>query len=122
MVYFLKRALKVINIQFYQFYSEHLFNNFILETAIEWRIIGQEQDGILLTSWVFSGPNFKPNSNIGVYNPVDKSFDILYKFSERENVIQASVNGSRSLLLFVIKNIKIEVFHYSLYVFFLNEF
>ncbi|XP_037037628.1 protein pigeon isoform X1 [Bradysia coprophila] len=71
--------------------------------AIEWRILGQEQDGSILASWV-SKPVNTPKSYIGIYNPLEKSFDILHTFPSRENVIQASINRSRTLLVFVIKD------------------
>lgn len=73
------------------------------EKAVEWRILGQEQDGSLMTSWVSYSQDISPKSNIGIYNPVGKVFDILYTFKEKVNVIQASVNGARTLLGFVIK-------------------
>lgn len=45
------------------------------------------------------------NTNIGIYNPLKKSFDILYTFDGRENVIQASVNHSQTLLVYVTKTL-----------------
>lgn len=41
---------------------------------------------------------------IGCYNPKEKSFDVLKKFSERENVIQSSVNATKTLLAYVLKD------------------
>lgn len=78
------------------------------DLAIEWRILGQEQDGSLLASWISVSPTKKiddkcDRSHVGLYNPATKTFDILYSFRRRENVIQASVNASRTLLSYVIK-------------------
>lgn len=80
--------------------------------AIEWRILGQEQDGSLLASWVTIShakntgdkATTSDKSHIGHYRPADKTFDILHSFQRRENVIQASINASRTLLSYVIKN------------------
>lgn len=71
--------------------------------AIEWRILGQEQDGSLLASFVNNDPNLQ-FSNIGLYNVKEKSFDILYSFKKRENIVQATVNQSKTLLVYVIKD------------------
>lgn len=75
------------------------------KTAVEWRILGQEQDGSMLASWISLAVNETPieRSHIGLYNPVEKLFQILHSFDKRENCIQASVNTSRTLLSFVLK-------------------
>lgn len=39
-----------------------------------------------------------------MYAPAQKSFDVLHTFTCRENVIQASVNRSQTLLAFVLKD------------------
>lgn len=85
-----------------------LASNGYKDLAIEWRILGQEQDGSILASWV-SRPQGRSSvdkgekSHIGVYSPANKSFAILYSFRQRENIIQASINASRTLLSYVIK-------------------
>lgn len=69
--------------------------------------MGQEQDGSLLASWISVSADLKvTKSHIGLYNPLEKSFNKLYTFSERTNIIQASVNRSRTLLAYVIKENK----------------
>lgn len=76
------------------------------ELPIEWRILGQEQDGSILASWITikNRPFDKgERSHIGIFSPTSKTFDILYSFRQRENVIQASINASRTLLSYVIK-------------------
>lgn len=83
-------------------------HNSYKKSAIEWRILGQEQDGSLLASWV-SVDKFnerqQEQSNIGLYNPTEKSFRILYSFEKRENCVQATVNANRTLLAFVLKDL-----------------
>lgn len=83
------------------------------KSAIEWRILGQEQDGSLLTSWISVDNDYgeqHERSNIGVYNPTDKSFRILHSFDKRENCVQATVNASRTLLAFVLKDLQRNVY------------
>lgn len=43
-----------------------------------------------------------------MYNPLKKSFDVLHTFPCRENVIQASVNHSQTLLVYVLKDVNPE--------------
>lgn len=66
--------------------------------------MGQEQGGCLLVSWITQDSDRKSCSNIGLYDPKDKTFDIIYTFNKRINIIQASINLSRTLLLYVIKD------------------
>lgn len=65
--------------------------------------MGQEKDSTLLTCWISKNESNQDISIIGCYNAKEKSFEILRKFSKRENLIQASINISKSLLLYVIK-------------------
>ncbi|XP_058061444.1 protein pigeon [Anopheles bellator] len=88
------------------------------DVAVEWRILGKEQDSSLLASWVsFDGKRNRDEpreqhpqqrTNIGVYMAKNKTFDVLYTFAARENVIQASVNLTRTLLLYVLKELKLD--------------
>ncbi|XP_053692064.1 protein pigeon [Sabethes cyaneus] len=80
------------------------------EIAIEWRILGKEQDGSLLASWVAFDPKDRADqkSRVGIYSPKDKTLQVLYSFAGRENVIQASVNLTKTLLLYTIKEQKQE--------------
>ncbi|CAH2049918.1 unnamed protein product, partial [Iphiclides podalirius] len=71
-------------------------------TAREWRLLGQEQDGTQVLSWV-SVKNNKEVMNIGVYTNSTKTLSILYTFEEKINIIQASVNSTQSLLIYVVK-------------------
>lgn len=78
------------------------------KTAVEWRILGQEQDGSMLASWISLSVNETPieRSHIGLYNPVEKLFQILHSFDKRENCVQASVNSSRTVLSYVLKELR----------------
>uniref|UniRef100_A0A182YN69 Gamma-secretase-activating protein C-terminal domain-containing protein n=1 Tax=Anopheles stephensi TaxID=30069 RepID=A0A182YN69_ANOST len=79
------------------------------DVAIEWRILGKEQDSSLLASWVSFDPKIgrdEQRTNVGIYMPKNKTFEVLYTFPGRENVIQASVNLTHTLLLYVTKEIK----------------
>lgn len=70
------------------------------EPTKEWRILGQEQDGSLLASWVAEQSS---RTCIGIFT-AEKKFEILFKFSDEiRNVVQASCNASRTLLLYVVK-------------------
>lgn len=79
------------------------------DTAIEWRILGQEEDGSLLASWISVSVSIENNNiqktHIGLYNAQNKTFDILLTLPNRENIIQASVNQSKTLLIYVIKTV-----------------
>uniref|UniRef100_A0A182QH41 Gamma-secretase-activating protein C-terminal domain-containing protein n=1 Tax=Anopheles farauti TaxID=69004 RepID=A0A182QH41_9DIPT len=78
------------------------------DVAIEWRILGKEQDSSLLASWVSFDPKNREEqrTNVGIYTPKNKTFAVLYTFPGRANVIQASVNLTHTLLLYVTKQLK----------------
>ncbi|XP_055641347.1 protein pigeon isoform X2 [Toxorhynchites rutilus septentrionalis] len=80
------------------------------DVAIEWRVLGKEQDGSLLAGWASFEPTNRADqkSRIGIYSPKDKTLQILYTFPKKENVIQASVNLTRTLLLYTCKELKQE--------------
>ncbi|GBP54668.1 Protein pigeon [Eumeta japonica] len=71
-------------------------------TAKEWRLIGQEQDGSQMLTWTSSQRN-NTYFHIGVYINKTKSLSILHTFDKKLNIIQASVNASQSLLVYVVK-------------------
>lgn len=78
-------------------------NIYLTEKAVEWRILGQEQNGSLLVTWN-SISRIAILTKIGLYSPIEKSFHILYEFNKLENIIQASINSSKTLLGFIIKD------------------
>ncbi|CAK1544400.1 unnamed protein product [Leptosia nina] len=71
-------------------------------TAREWRLVGQEQDGSQILTWISTLQN-NDVLNIGVYINRSKTLKTLYTFVEKVNVIQASVNSSHSLVAYVAK-------------------
>lgn len=71
-------------------------------TAREWRLLGQEQDGTQLLSWIAT-KDTKEVLNIGVYANKTKTLTTLYNFNEKLNIIQASVNATHTLLIYVVK-------------------
>lgn len=64
-------------------------------------MVGQEQDGAQLLTWI-SGKD-EDVMNIGVYMNKAKTLTTLYTFEEKLNIIQASVNSTHSLLAYVVK-------------------
>lgn len=76
-------------------------------TAREWRLLGQEQDGTQLLSWVATKYD-KEVLNIGLYTNRTKSLTTLYTLNEKLNIIQASVNATHTLLIYVVKQLPYE--------------
>ncbi|XP_047985290.1 protein pigeon isoform X2 [Leguminivora glycinivorella] len=76
-------------------------------TAREWRLLGQEEDGSQVLSWVSTKDDTEV-LNIGVYTNKNKSLVILHTFEEKLNIIQASVNASHSLLVYSVKRLPTE--------------
>ncbi|XP_028158977.1 protein pigeon [Ostrinia furnacalis] len=72
-------------------------------TAHEWRLLGQEQDGSQVLTWISKDNHDKEVLNIGVYTNKTKTLSVLHKFDEKLNIVQASVNATRSLLVYVVK-------------------
>uniref|UniRef100_A0A2A4JXP5 Gamma-secretase-activating protein C-terminal domain-containing protein n=1 Tax=Heliothis virescens TaxID=7102 RepID=A0A2A4JXP5_HELVI len=71
-------------------------------TAREWRLLGQEQDGSQLLSWV-SDKDSKEVLNLGSYTNKTKTLITLHTFDEKLNIIQASVNATHTLLVYIVK-------------------
>lgn len=95
------QALKVR--KFNKFHHINKNFNLTLGSANEFKILGQEKDGSILTSWITKNEQNEPYSNISCFNPTQKSFEIIKKFKSCMNFVQASINVSKSLLLYVIK-------------------
>nr|XP_037867052.1 protein pigeon isoform X3 [Bombyx mori] len=74
-------------------------------TAREWRLLGQEQDGSQLLTWLSNTKNNAEVLNIGIYVNKTKSLTILHTFDKKTNIIQASVNATQSLLAYVVKKL-----------------
>lgn len=93
-------------------------HNFFSESAHEWRVLGQEQDGTLLFSWVHSEANISPHTRIGIYDNTSDCLKLLHCFDSPTNVIQASINSSKDILAYVIKESVENEFLYKPYVLF----
>ncbi|RVE47795.1 hypothetical protein evm_007550 [Chilo suppressalis] len=77
-------------------------------TAREWRLIGQEQDGSQMLSWRSTNKYGEEVLNLGMYTNKTKNLVTLHTFKENLNIIQASVNITHSLLVYVVKEIPTE--------------
>ncbi|KAK4875134.1 hypothetical protein RN001_011556 [Aquatica leii] len=69
--------------------------------AQEWRLLGQEQNGLLLLSWVQS--DNLTTTHIGTYCYEQNTLDTVYTFQKPTTVIQASINANKTVLGYVIK-------------------
>lgn len=90
----------------------------ISDEANEWRLLGQEQDGTLLFSWIQSSKNQEPVTKIGLYSYSSNDLTILHTFDTVINCIQASIDTNRTYLAYVIKETDPEnnkVFSYKPY-------
>ncbi|XP_022117577.2 protein pigeon [Pieris rapae] len=83
-------------------------------TAREWRLVGQEQDGSQVLTWI-STRQSKDVLNISVYTNKTKTLKNLYTFEENINIIQASVNSSHTLVAYVVKVLPVDSKDEALY-------
>ncbi|CAB3240160.1 unnamed protein product [Arctia plantaginis] len=74
-------------------------------TAREWRLLGQEQHGSQILSWVSDNKDSKEVLNIGIYTNKNKTLIILHTFEEKLNIIQASVNATHTLMVYIVKKL-----------------
>ncbi|KYQ56335.1 Protein pigeon [Trachymyrmex zeteki] len=75
-------------------------------TAEQWKLLGQEKDGSILIGWMEES---KRNdvciscTVVGRYDQIDNKLQVLHRFSEVLNVVQATVNQSHTLMGYVTK-------------------
>lgn len=81
----------------------HTQNFFPPENAYEWRVLGQEQDGVLLFAWLHRSKGGPTHTRIGIYDSTKDALKVIHRFARPTNVIQASVNSNRDLLGYVVK-------------------
>lgn len=74
--------------------------------AREWRLVGQEQDGSQLLTWITSDDTSSEIMKIGLYTNKTKSLKVLHTFVEKSNIIQASINATHTLLIYVVKTLQ----------------
>lgn len=72
--------------------------------AHSWKVVGQEQDGTLLVTWISGSHNTTLRTNIGCINQFDNTFQVLLHLSSVKNVIQATVNCRKTILVYVTKD------------------
>ncbi|XP_020282693.1 protein pigeon isoform X2 [Pseudomyrmex gracilis] len=74
--------------------------------AEQWKLFGQEKDGSILIGWVEESKNnnaFVSRTVVGRYDQINNKLQILHRFSEVLNIVQATVNQSHTLLGYVTK-------------------
>ncbi|GAB1868054.1 Protein pigeon [Camponotus japonicus] len=75
-------------------------------TAEQWKLLGQERDGSILISWVEESEKSNVHTLctvIGRYDQINNKLQVLYRFSEVLNVVQATINQNHNLLGYVTK-------------------
>ncbi|KAI9578743.1 protein pigeon isoform X1 [Glossina fuscipes] len=74
------------------------------DKALEWRILGQEQDGSMLVSWQFEDlQTLSRETCIGHFNVTKKLLCIFYRLGKCADVVQATVNSTLTLLAYIVK-------------------
>lgn len=73
----------------------------------DWKFVGQEQDGSILVTWEtpYSEDKNISFTSIGLYNDETRNLKVLHAFEKTVCVIQASINTSNTILLYVTKTI-----------------
>lgn len=77
-----------------------------LERALEWRVLGQERDGSMLTSWQFEKKDLSATRPfyIGHFDASKKSLRVLCELEAGiTEIVQASINSSHNVLAYVVK-------------------
>ncbi|KAI4468789.1 gamma-secretase-activating protein [Holotrichia oblita] len=70
----------------------------------EWRLLGQEEDGSLLFTWIEENTHRILRSSIGLYSYPKNKLERIFTFNKPLNVVQASINASRTILAYVLKH------------------
>lgn len=85
---------------------KQILSNFSDFGSSGWKFIGQEQNGLILVSWeetLPGSPDFGFATSVGLFNVSSNELEVLYKFDRSINIIQASINEAKSVLVFVTK-------------------
>ncbi|XP_063238658.1 protein pigeon isoform X2 [Bacillus rossius redtenbacheri] len=75
--------------------------------ATDWRLLGQERDGLLLVGWTLSADH-TARTCIGAFDYASNCLQVLHVLDSLVHVVQASVSHSRQLLGYVVKEVKEE--------------
>ncbi|KAG8240233.1 hypothetical protein J437_LFUL004693, partial [Ladona fulva] len=73
------------------------------ENTKQWKILGQEKDGIIILGLHVESPESELCSTLLMYDQQNKNHKVLYTFDKYVNFIQASMNQNHTLLGFVTK-------------------
>ncbi|KYN13850.1 Protein pigeon [Trachymyrmex cornetzi] len=74
--------------------------------AEQWKLLGQEKDGSILIGWVEESERNDVCTSctvVGRYDQIDNKLQVLHRFSEILNIVQATVNQSHTLMGYVTK-------------------
>ncbi|KYN42990.1 Protein pigeon [Trachymyrmex septentrionalis] len=74
--------------------------------AEQWKLLGQEKDGSILIGWMEESERNDVCTSctvIGRYDQIDNKLQVLHRFSEVLNIVQATVNQSHTLMGYVTK-------------------
>nr|XP_012148948.1 PREDICTED: protein pigeon isoform X2 [Megachile rotundata] len=72
----------------------------------QWKLLGQERDGSLLVGWteeIIEDGVSTSYTVIGHYDRINDKLQVLHQFSEVLNIVQATINQSKTVLGYVIK-------------------
>ncbi|XP_012148949.1 gamma-secretase activating protein pigeon isoform X2 [Megachile rotundata] len=75
-------------------------------SAEQWKLLGQERDGSLLVGWteeIIEDGVSTSYTVIGHYDRINDKLQVLHQFSEVLNIVQATINQSKTVLGYVIK-------------------
>ncbi|XP_012217825.1 protein pigeon [Linepithema humile] len=75
-------------------------------TAEQWKLLGQEKDGSILIGWMEESEKNDACTSctvVGCYDQINNKLQILHRFPEVLNIVQATVNQSHTLMGYVTK-------------------
>ncbi|KZC07446.1 PREDICTED: protein pigeon [Dufourea novaeangliae] len=76
------------------------------QSAEQWKLLGQEKDGSLLVGWIEETVENNVSSSytvVGHYDRINDKLQVLHRFSEVFNIVQATINQSRNVFGYVTK-------------------
>ncbi|XP_078039604.1 gamma-secretase activating protein pigeon [Augochlora pura] len=76
------------------------------QSAEQWKLLGQEKDGSLLVGWIeeiIENDISALYTVVGHYDRINDKLQVLHRFSEILNIVQATINQSRTVFGYVTK-------------------